>query len=89
MGGMQDKGFVALPMTKRPGNDEISANHLSGRHWLRPDDSYAEVPREDFVDEAAFSELSLAFSGTYFEHVYDELTARFTIGRVRILSKGL
>lgn len=89
MGGMQDEGFAALPMTRCPGNDAVSANDLSGRYWLRPDDSYDEVPREDFVDEAAFTELSPAFSGTYFEHVYDELTARFSIGRVRILSKGL
>ena len=89
MGDMQDEGFAALPMTRRPGHDGVSANDLSGRYWLRPDDSYDEVPREDFVDEAAFNELSPEFSGTYFQHVFDELTARFSIGRVRILSKGL
>ncbi|MDG1413012.1 MAG: hypothetical protein P8Q89_02830 [Alphaproteobacteria bacterium] len=57
MGDMQDEGFAALPMTRRPGHDGVSANDLSGRYWLRPDDSYDEVPREDFVDEAAFNEL--------------------------------
>ena len=53
------------------------------------DDGYDEVPRECFVDDAAFNELSPEFLGTYFEHVFYELTARFAIGRVRILSKGL
>ena len=87
-GDMQDQGFAALPLTRRPGQTEVTENDLSGRYWLRNQD-YVEEPREDFVDEALFSEFDPAFAGTYFEYVWQELTARFPIGRMRVLSKGL
>ncbi len=83
----QGEGFYALPMTQRPGDTHASANDLSGRYYLRPDDSYRECAREDVVDESAFSELAHAFRATYFEQVYNELTQRYPIGRMRILMK--
>ncbi|MGI9351336.1 MAG: hypothetical protein ACR2O3_07220 [Rhizobiaceae bacterium] len=89
MGDMQDAGFAALPLTQRPGQKEWTANDLSGRYWLRADDRYVEEPREDLVPEIGFSEFSPKFSGTYFEHVHEELSKRFPIGRMRVLSKGL
>lgn len=88
-GGMQDQGFAALPLTQRPGQTEWTENDLSGRYWLRADERYVEEPREDLVDEAQFSEFNPLFSGTYLEEVHSELTKRFPIGRVRVLSKGL
>ncbi len=88
-GDMQDQGFAAIPLNRRPGEDVSAANDLSGRYWLRADDRYIEEPREDIVDEAAFSEFNPMFKGTYFETVHQELTRRFPIGRMRILSKGL
>ncbi len=88
-GNMQDAGFAGLPLTQRPGQTEWTENDLSGRYWLRPDDRYVEEPREELVDEAAFSQFVPKFAGTYFEDVYRELTERFTIGRMRVLSKGL
>lgn len=89
LGDMQDEGFAALPLTRRPGVEKITANDLSGRYWLRVADSYQEEPREDIVDEAAFSEFNPAFAGTYFEYVHQELSKLLTIGRMRVLSKGL
>ncbi|KIC34035.1 hypothetical protein [Leisingera sp. ANG-S5] len=89
MGGMQDQGFAALPLTQRPGQTEWTANDLSGRYWLRADDRYVEEPREDLVPEVDFSEFNPKFAGTYFEHVHSELAKRFPIGRTRVLSKGL
>lgn len=88
-GDMQDEGFAALPLTQRPGQTEWTENDLSGRYWLRGDDRYVEEPREELVAEAAFSEFNPAFQGTYFQHVHTELTRRFPIGRMRVLSKGL
>ncbi len=88
-GSMQDQGFAAIPLNRRPGEDIASANDLSGRYWLRADDLYVEEPREELVDEIAFSEFNPLYSGTYFEEVHQELTKRFPIGRMRILSKGL
>lgn len=87
-GDMQEQGFAALPLNRRPGQTEVTANDLSGRYWLRADDRYVEEPREDLVDEAAFSEFDPQFAGTYFEHVHAELSRRFTIGRMRVLSKS-
>ena len=89
MGGMQDEGFAALPLTQRPGQTEWTENDLSGRYWLRGDDSYVEEAREDLVPEIDFSDFNPQFAGTYFEHVHEELTRRFPIGRMRVLSKGL
>ncbi|MBY6058434.1 hypothetical protein KUV26_15215 [Leisingera daeponensis] len=89
MGGLQDQGFAALPLTRRPGQTEWTANDLSGRYWLRADDRYVEEPREDLVPEVDFSEFNPKFAGTYFEHVHSELAKRFPIGRTRVLSKGL
>lgn len=88
-GDMQDQGFAALPLTQRPGQKEWTDNDLSGRYWLRPDDQYKEVPRENLVEEIGFSEFNPMFRGTYFEQVHKELAQRFPIGRTRILSKGL
>ncbi len=88
-GDMQDQGFAALPLTQRPGQTEWTPNDLSGRYWLRGDDRYVEEPREDLVPEIDFSEFNPKFAGTYFEHVHQELSKRFPIGRTRVLSKGL
>ena len=89
MGGMQDEGFAALPLTQRPGQTEWTENDLSGRYWLRGDDRYVEEAREDLVPEKAFSEFNPDFAGTYFEEVHSQLATRFPIGRMRVLSKGL
>lgn len=84
-----EAGFGAIALTRMPGRSDISANDLSGRYWLRPDTDMQEVAREEFVDEAAFTELVPEFKDTYFETVHTALSARFPIGRMRILSKGI
>ena len=88
-GSMQDQGFAALPLTRRPGQTEWTENDLSGRYWLRADERYVEEPREEPVDETQFSEFNPMFAGTYFEELHRELNRRFPVGRMRILSKGL
>lgn len=88
-GNMQDSGFAALPLTRRPGQKEASDNDLSGRYWLRIDDSYEEAAREELVDEAGFSEFNPLYRGTYFEEVHRELNRLFVIGRMRVLSKSV
>ena len=85
--GYSGEGFHALPMTRRPGTNSASSNDLSGRYYIRTDETYKEYAREDLVDEGTFSELSSEFQGTYFEHVHQELCKRYPIGRVRILMK--
>ena len=41
------------------------------------------------INEINFSEFNPKFTGTYFEHVHEELAKRFPVGRTRVLSKGL
>lgn len=89
MGDWKQHGFGALPLTRRPGDATVTANDLSGRYWLRRDERYIEEPCEDYVDEAQFSEFDPKYADTYFEHVHRELTRRFPIGRMRVLSKGI
>jgi len=77
-------GFGVLPVTRRPGTDGRDQVDLSGRFWIRPDETYEEVPRDDVVDETAYTELVPEFEGTYFEQLLDDLRSVTAIGRVRI-----
>ncbi len=83
------KGFGAIALNRRPGVEQPTKNDLSGRYWLRADERYVEEPREEIVDEAAFTEIDPRFLDNYFCEVLNALKARFKIGRARILSKGL
>ncbi|MEM9203416.1 MAG: hypothetical protein AAGC53_17350 [Actinomycetota bacterium] len=85
--GQINDGFGVIPVTRRPGTDGRSTTDLSGRYWLRPDDTYTEIAEEDIVDEGAYTELTPEIADTYFAHVHAELSARARIGRVRILAK--
>ncbi len=87
--GDRSAGFGAFSLTRRPGVEVEAANDLSGLFHTRVDDSYEEVVREEEVNEHAFTEFVPKFEGTYFEEVHRELTTRFKIGRMRVLSKGL
>ena len=80
-------GFHALAMTRSKNGTADSDNDLVGRYYTRVDDSYEEIAKDELVDESLFSELVDIFKGTYFETIYKELTARYPIGRVRILEK--
>lgn len=84
-----DYGFSAFSLTRRPGVETETPNDLSGLFYTRVDDSYAEVTREEAVDEFAFTEFVPTFEDTYFRYVHEELSRRFPIGRMRVLSKGL
>lgn len=84
----QGEGFGSIPITKRPQDQNASDTDLIGRYYLRPDETYEEVARDELLDEFAFSELFPQFRGTYFETVHQELTRRFPIGRMRVLLKA-
>ena len=77
-------GFGVLPVTRRPGTDGRDVVDLSGRFWIRPDDSYDEIARDPVVDEHAYRELVPEFAGTYIAEVVDALRAVASIGRIRI-----
>lgn len=88
-GNYTEQGFGGISLTRKPGQTEFTENDESGRYWLRPDDRYIEEPREDLVDEAMYSEFVAKYADTYFKHVHETLCKIATIGRMRVLSKGL
>lgn len=82
-------GFGAFSLTRRPGVEVETANDLSGLFHTRIDDSYAEVAREELVDEFAFTEFVPMFEHIYLKAVWETLSQIAPIGRMRVLSKGL
>lgn len=87
--GDLESGFGAFSLTRRPGVEVETANDLSGLFYTRVDDTYAEVQREEVVNEFAFTEFVPEFQDTYFHEVWSTLSQIATIGRMRVLSKGL
>ena len=81
-------GFHALVMTRRKNHTVESDKDLVGRYYTRIDESYEEVAKDELIDESEFTELVDVFKGTYFETIHKELSARYPIGRVRILEKS-
>ena len=81
--------FKALPVNRRPGATDVTETDLSGRYYTRLDDRYEEVAVEEIVDESAYTELNPVFAGTAFEDVFKALGERFTLGRMRVLSKAI
>jgi hypothetical protein len=69
-----------ISLTQVPGN---SADPR-GIFWIRGD-SGRELQREEHVDESKYTHLYDNFKSTYFKEVYDTLSSKFHLGRVRIL----
>jgi len=84
-----DNGFGVLPLTRRPGTHGRGQGDLSGRYWIRPDDTYREVARDVLVDEFAYTEFLPELAGTYFCVVFEELTKLAPIGRMRVNRKAV
>jgi len=80
--------FGAIPLNKIP-NDEnsIKGHNVRGVYWTKPDSTGKEVSRDVAINESKYTELVSDFDNTYFQEVYDLLTSKFKIGRVRILLK--
>lgn len=80
-------GFGVMSLTSKPGSTIETKADQSGRYWLRTDEETEEA-FEPLVDESDYSELVPEARGTYVETVHAELSERFTVGRMRLLSKA-
>ena len=80
--------FGAISINQIP-NDEssIKGNNIRGRYWTIADDSGKEVCRDIDIDESKYTQLVPEFEKTYFKEVYERLSKRFKLGRVRLLLK--
>ena len=80
--------FGAISLTQIPGDPEsIKGNKARGVFWTKPNASGIEVTRDEKIDEGAYSEFIDDYKNTYFKEVYDILSSKYKLGRVRILLK--
>ena len=78
----------AISINQIPNNeDSIKGNNVRGKYWTIPDESGKEVSRDIDIDESKYTQLVPEFENTYFKEVYETLTKRFKLGRVRLLLK--
>ena len=80
--------FAAVPLNQIPGDpDSIKGNKVRGVYWTRPDSSGKEVSRDVGIDESKYTEFVKDFEHTYFKEVYEQLSKKYKLGRVRLLLK--
>ena len=80
--------FGAISLNQIPGDSESTkGKNVRGIFWTKPDSSGKEVLRDKQINEEAYTEFVKEFENTYFKKVYDILTKKFKLGRVRILLK--
>jgi len=80
--------FGAICLTRKPGDpDSVKGNKARGVYWTKPDKSGKEVLRDVNINEAEYSEFVPDYENTYFKEVFDKLSSKYKLGRVRILLK--
>ena len=85
-GGISNFGAICL--NQIPGQPESTkGNNARGVYWTKPDHTGKESSRDIMIDEKAYTEFVKDFEHTYFKEVYDKLSKKFKLGRVRILLK--
>ena len=82
------KNFAAICLNQIPGIPESTqGNYARGVYWTKPYSSGEESVRDKILDETLYTEFVKDFEHTYFKEVYEKLSSRFELGRVRILLK--
>ena len=80
--------FGAICLTRKPGDpDSVKGSKARGIYWTKPDKSGAEVTRDINIDESEYSQFIPDYENTYFKEVFDVISSKYKLGRVRILLK--
>ena len=80
--------FGAISLTQIPGDpSSIKGNKARGVFWTKPDSTGKEVSRDVTVEEEKYSKFIDDYKDTYFKEVYEILSSKYKLGRVRILLK--
>ena len=80
--------FAGIPLNQIPGDpNSVKGNNVRGIYWTKPDSTGVEVQRESKIDEHKYTEFVDDFKDTYFKEVYDQLTKKYKLGRMRLLLK--
>jgi len=83
-----ERDINAICLTQIPGDpNSITGGNVRGLFWTKPDSTYQEVQREERIDEEKYSEFVKLFEDTYFKQMYDAITEKYKLGRVRLLWK--
>ena len=82
------KFIAAIHLNQIPGDpDSIKDENVKGIYWTKPDSSGKEYVRAKPINESAYTDFVKDLEDTYFKEVYDILSKKFKLGRVRILLK--
>ena len=80
--------FAGIPLNQVPGDpNSIKGSKVRGVYWTKPDSTGKEVTRDVSIDESKYTEFLKDFEHTYFKEVYDQLSKKYKLGRVRLLLK--
>ena len=80
--------FGAICLTRKPGDPEsVKGSKARGIYWTKPGKSGVEVSRDIKINESEYSEFIPDYENTYFKEVFDVITSKYKLGRVRILLK--
>ena len=80
--------FGAIPLNQIPNDDSsVKGNNIRGKYWTIADDSGKEVSRDVDIDESKYTQLMPEFEKTYFKEVFEILSKKYKLGRVRLLLK--
>ena len=82
------KYIAGISLNQIPGDlDSAKGENVKGIYWTKPDSSGKESIRAKKINESAYTEFVKDLEHTYFKEVYDILSKKFKLGRVRILLK--
>ena len=80
--------FAGIPLNQIPGDpDSIKGHKVRGIYWTKPNETGKEVKRDIGIKEYKYTQFIEDFKNTYFREVYNELSKRYKLGRVRLLLK--
>ena len=80
--------FGAISINQIPNDiNSINGNNIRGKYWTIADETGKEVARDVDIDESKYTQLVPEFEKTYFKEVFETLSKRFKLGRVRLLLK--
>ena len=80
--------FGAISLNQIPDDESsIKGNNIRGKYWTIADETGKEVSRDIDIDESKYTQLVPEFNNTYFSEVYEVLSKKFKLGRVRLLLK--
>jgi hypothetical protein len=82
------RDFNAICVNRIPDDENsITGGNIRGLYWTKPDTTNHEEQRLEPVQEHLYTEICPEFKDTYVEEVYNLISSKYKLGRVRFLMK--